>query len=151
MEVVPVRRSGGEGTLTPDAWRGQLGSFDWIVIAVPSTPETRHMIGEAELAAMRSNAVLVNIARGDVVDQGALVAALGTKQIEAALLDVTDPEPLPSDHPLWELDNAQITMHLSGRAQTRMFQRSADRFIENLGRWQRGEQVEPQLDLALGY
>jgi phosphoglycerate dehydrogenase-like enzyme len=151
MEVVPVRRSGGEGTLTPDAWRGQLGSFDWIVIAVPSTHETRHMIGEAELAAMRSNAVLVNIARGDVVDQGALVAALGTKQIEAALLDVTDPEPLPSDHPLWELDNAQITMHLSGRAQTRMFQRSADRFIENLGRWQRGEQVEPQLDLALGY
>ncbi|QKG70294.1 D-2-hydroxyacid dehydrogenase [Erythrobacter mangrovi] len=151
MEVVPVRRSGAEGALTPDAWRGQLGTFDWVVIAVPSTPETRHMIGEAELAAMRANAVLVNIARGDVIDQGALVAALGKKQIEAALLDVTDPEPLPPDHPLWELDNAQVTMHLSGRAQTKMFQRSADRFVENLERWQRGEPVEPQLDLALGY
>lgn len=151
MEVVPVRRSGAEGALTPDAWRGELGCFDWVVLAVPSTPETRHMIGAAELAAMRPNAVLVNIARGDVVDQGALVAALDKKQIEAALLDVTDPEPLPPDHPLWELDNAQVTMHLSGRAQTKMFQRSADRFVENLERWQRGEPVEPQLDLALGY
>lgn len=151
MEVVPVRRSGAGGALTPDAWRGELGSFDWVVLAVPSTPETRHMIGAAELAAMRPNAVLVNIARGDVVDQGALVAALDKKQIEAALLDVTDPEPLPPDHPLWELDNAQVTMHLSGRAQTKMFQRSADRFVENLERWQRGEPVEPQLDLALGY
>jgi len=151
MEVVPVRRSGAEGALTPDAWRGELGSFDWVVLAVPSTPETRHMIGAVELAAMRPNAVLVNIARGDVVDQGALVAALDKKQIEAALLDVTDPEPLPPDHPLWELDNAQVTMHLSGRAQTKMFQRSADRFVENLERWQRGEPVEPQLDLALGY
>ncbi|MFA6219536.1 MAG: D-2-hydroxyacid dehydrogenase [Erythrobacter sp.] len=151
MEVVPVRRSGGEGALAPDAWRGRLGNFDWVVVAVPSTPETRHMIGEAELAAMRPNAVLVNIARGDVIDQGALVAALDNKRIEAALLDVTDPEPLPPDHPLWELDNAQVTMHLSGRAQTRMFQRSADRFIDNLECWRRGEPVEPRLDLALGY
>jgi phosphoglycerate dehydrogenase-like enzyme len=151
MEVVPVRRSGSDGALKPDQWRGELGTFDWIVIAVPSTPETRHMIGAAELAAMKSNAVLVNIARGDVIDQAALVAALETKQIEAALLDVTDPEPLPADHPLWELDNAQVTMHLSGRAQTKMFQRSADRYIANLERWHAGEPVEPQLDLALGY
>ncbi len=63
----------------------------------------------------------------------------------------TDPEPLPEDHPLWGLENAQVTMHLSGRAQTKMFQRSADRFIANLDRWHRGEAVEPQLDLALGY
>lgn len=151
MEVVPVRRSGGEGTLTPDAWRGQLGNFDWIVIAVPSTPETRHMIGAAELAAMKSNAVVVNIARGDVIDQDALIAALERKGIEAALLDVTDPEPLPPEHPLWDLGNAQVTMHLSGRAQTKMFMRSADRFIDNLGRWHRGEPVAPQMDLALGY
>ena len=77
--------------------------------------------------------------------------ALETKSIEAALLDVTDPEPLPGDHPLWQLDNAQVTMHLSGRAQTKMFQRSADRFIENLARWHAGEPVQPQMDLALGY
>lgn len=151
MEVVPVRRSAAEGALGPDEWRAQLGSFDWVVLAVPSTPDTRHLIGAAELAAMKPSAVLVNIARGDVVDQDALIAALGEKRIEAALLDVTAPEPLPPEHPLWALPNAQVTMHLSGRAQTKMFQRSADRFIVNLARWHAGEPVEPRLDLALGY
>ena len=151
MKVVPVRRSGGEGALRRGEWRDKLGEFDWVILAVPSTDETRHMIGEAELAAMRPNAVLVNIARGDVVKQDDLVAALEAKSIEAALLDVTDPEPLPEDHPLWGLDNAQVTMHLSGRAQSKMFQRSADRFIQNLDRWHRGEKVEPQMDLAAGY
>ncbi len=151
MEVVPVRRSGAGGALTPDQWRGQLGSFDWVILAVPSTPDTYHMIGAAELAAMKPSAVLVNIARGDVVDQDALLAALREKRIEAALLDVTTPEPLPPEHPLWALDNAQVSMHLSGRAQTRMFQRSADRFIENLSRWHAGEPVRPRMDLALGY
>ena len=151
MEVVPVRRSAGEGALRPDEWRGKLGEFDWVILAVPSTDETRHMIGAAELAAMRPNAVLVNIARGDVVQQDDLVAALEAKTIEAALLDVTDPEPLPEDHPLWALENAQVTMHLSGRSQTRMFQRSADRFVENLHRWHKGEPVEPRMDLSAGY
>jgi phosphoglycerate dehydrogenase-like enzyme len=151
MEVVPVRRSRHENSLAPDEWRGQLGDFDWVVLAVPSTPETVGMIGAEELAAMKNTAVLVNIARGDVVDQAALVSALEDKRIEAALLDVTDPEPLPEDHPLWSLANAQITMHLSGRAQTKMFQRSADRFIENLERWHNGEPVAPRMDLTLGY
>ena len=151
MTVVPVRRSGADGALRPGEWRQKLGEFDWVVLAVPSTPETKHMIGALELAAMRPNGVLVNIARGDVVDQEALVAALREEKIEAALLDVTDPEPLPEDHPLWELGNAQVTMHLSGRAQTKMFQRSADRFIENLERWHKGDPVQPQLDLELGY
>jgi len=86
-----------------------------------------------------------------VVDQEALVEALQQEKIEAALLDVTDPEPLPQDHPLWAFDNAHITMHLSARAQTGMFQRSADRFIENLGRWHAGEPVEPRFNPALGY
>ena len=151
MTVVPVRRSGADGALRPGEWRQKLGEFDWVVLAVPSTPETKHMIGALELAAMRPNGVLVNIARGDVVDQEALVSALREEKIEAALLDVTDPEPLPQDHPLWELGNAQVTMHLSGRAQTKMFQRSADRFIENLERWHKGDPVQPQLDLELGY
>ncbi|MBT8427084.1 MAG: D-2-hydroxyacid dehydrogenase [Erythrobacter sp.] len=151
MTVVPVRRSGGEGTLRPGEWREKLGEFDWVILAVPSTEETKGMIGASGLAAMRPNAVLVNIARGDVVQQDDLVAALEAKTIEAALLDVTDPEPLPEDHPLWALDNAQVTMHLSGRAQTKMFQRSADRFVENLERWHKGEPVQPQMDLAAGY
>ena len=151
MTVVPVRRSGGEGSLRPGEWREKLGEFDWVILAVPSTDETRHMIAASELAAMRPNAVLVNIARGDVVKQDDLVEALEAKTIEAALLDVTDPEPLPEDHPLWDLENAQVTMHLSGRAQTKMFMRSADRFVENLERWHKGEPVGPQMDLVAGY
>lgn len=151
MEVVPVRRSGAEGALGPGEWRGELGDFDWVILAVPSTEDTHHLIGADELAAMKSSAVLVNIARGDVVDQAALMTALESKSIEAALLDVTTPEPLPEDHPMWALENVQVTMHLSGRAQTRMFQRSADRFIANLERWHSGEPVQPQLDPKLGY
>lgn len=151
MDVSKVRRSPGPGVLGPDEWRARLGEFDWIVIAVPATPETEGMIGAAELAAMNSDAVLVNVARGSVIDQQALTAALDAGQIGGALLDVTTPEPLPADDPLWALDNAQVTMHLSGKAQDRMFQRSAQRFLENLERYGRGEPLEPRVDYALGY
>ena len=150
-QVTKVRRTTGPDTLNPKQWRGELGRFDWIVIGVPATPETRHMIGAAELAAMKSNAVLVNVARGSVIDQDALVAALGAGQIGGALLDVTTPEPLPGDHPLWALDNAQITMHLSGNAQTLMFARAAERFLANLERYHAGEPLTPQVDYAAGY
>ncbi len=151
VEVTLVRRSGGANALGPDQWRDRLGEFDWVILAVPATPETDGMIGAGELAAMKADAVLVNIARGSVVDQDALICALEDKAIGAAFLDVTTPEPLPADHPLWTLDNAHVTMHLSGRAQTQMFQRSADRFIDNLARYERDEALTPQFDLSLGY
>lgn len=151
VEVVKVRRSGGDGVLRPDQWREQLGTFDWVILAVPATPETDHMICAAELAAMKPDATLINIARGSVIDQDALVQALKAGRPGQAFLDVTTPEPLPANHPLWSLPNAHITMHLSGRAQTKMFQRSATRFLENLGRFHRGERLEPQVDLSLGY
>ncbi len=151
MDVSKVRRSSGPGVLGPDEWRGRLGEFDWIVIAVPATAETEGMIGAAELAAMKSDAVLVNVARGSVIDQKALTEALEAGRIGGALLDVTTPEPLPADDRLWALDNVQVTMHLSGRAQDRMHQCSAQRFLENLERYKRGEQLEPQVDYALGY
>ena len=122
-----------------------------MILAVPATPETDGMIGAGELAAMKSDAVLVNIARGAVVDQPALVAALEKKTIGAAFLDVTTPEPLPADDALWSLDNAHITMHLSGRAQNQMFIRSAQRFLENLARYRRGEPVAPIFDPRRGY
>jgi phosphoglycerate dehydrogenase-like enzyme len=122
-----------------------------VILAVPATPETDGMIGAAELAAMKSDAVLVNIARGAVIDQPALVDALTAKTIGGAFLDVTTPEPLPADHPLWALDNAHITMHLSGRAQDKMFQRSADRFLDNLDKYLKGEPIGPIFDPALGY
>jgi phosphoglycerate dehydrogenase-like enzyme len=151
VEVTVVRRSGGEGVLTPDAWRARLGEFDWIILAVPATPETDGMIGTEELAAMNSDAVIVNIARGAVIDQPALVAALKAKAIGAAFLDVTTPEPLPADDVLWTLDNAHVTMHLSGRAQDKMFLRSAERFLDNLARYRRGEPVAPVFDPRRGY
>lgn len=151
MDVSKVRRSPGPGVLGPDEWRARLGEFDWIVIAVPATAETEGMIGAAELAAMNSDAVLVNVARGSVINQQALTAALDAGQIGGALLDVTTPEPLPTDDLLWALDNAQVTMHLSGKAQDRMFARSAQRFLENLERYGRGEPLEPRVDYALGY
>lgn len=151
VEVTKVRRSPGPGTLGPDEWRARLGEFDWVILAVPQTPETEQMIGAAELAAMKPDAVLINIARGGVVDQAALVAALQDRRIGGAFLDVTTPEPLPQDHPLWSLDNAVVTMHLSGRAQTRMFERAAERFLRNLSAFRAGGALESEVDLARGY
>jgi phosphoglycerate dehydrogenase-like enzyme len=151
IDVTVVRRTPAEGVLTPDQWRDQLAEFDWIILAVPATPETDAMIGAEELAAMKSDAVVVNIARGAVIDQPALVEALQAKTIGGAFLDVTTPEPLPEDHVLWTLDNAHISMHLSGRAQEKMFQRSADRFLDNLDKYCRGEPVAPVFDPARGY
>ena len=151
VDVAIVRRTPGPNTLGPDQWRERLGEFDWVILAVPATPETEGMIGAGELGAMKPSATLINIARGSVVDQDALVTALQAKTIGAAFLDVTTPEPLPADHPLWTTPNAHITMHLSGRAQDKMFVRSAARFLDNLARYIKGERLEPQVNLDLGY
>nr|WP_183030044.1 D-2-hydroxyacid dehydrogenase [Altericroceibacterium spongiae] len=139
VECVPVRHSAKDGALGPDEWRGRLDEFDWIVLAVPSTDETTGMIGAKELAAMKSEAVLVNIARGDVVDQDALVDVLRDRRIHAAFCEVTTPEPLPADHPLWSLDNAHISMHLSGLSNTKGRQVAAERFLENCRHFLAGE------------
>jgi phosphoglycerate dehydrogenase-like enzyme len=151
VDVTVVRRTPGPTSLAPDAWRARLGEFDWVILAVPATPETENMIGADELATMKQSATLINIARGSVVEQDALVSALRDKQIGAAFLDVTTPEPLPADHSLWALDNAHVTMHLSGRAQDKMFIRSATRFLENLERYRKGEPLAPLVNLDLGY
>ena len=135
----------------PRGWRSQIGSFDWIVLAVPGTPETRGMIGAAELAGMKREAVLVNFARADCVDQDALVEALSENRIGAAVLDLTDPEPLPQGHPLWSLGNAHITMHLSGIPTPASQARAAERFLRNCERFRAGEPLEAQVDLARGY
>jgi phosphoglycerate dehydrogenase-like enzyme len=153
VRVTGVRRSasGEPDMLGPDDWRTRLDDFDWIIVAAPATSETAHLIGAAELAVMKPSAFLVNIARGGLIDQPALIAALEAKQIAGAHLDVTDPEPLPADHPLWRAPNTLITMHLSGRAQTRMFQRAAALFLDNLNRYRNGETLVNEVDLDLGY
>lgn len=151
VEVTGVTRSGRDGTLTPDAWKPRLGEFDWVVLAAPSTDSTKAMFGAAEIATMKSEAWLINIARGDMVDQDALVAALKAKAIAGAFLDPTDPEPLPPDHPLWSAPNTFITMHLSGRSQTKMFQRAGALFVENLHAYLAGRPMKNVVDLAEGY
>jgi phosphoglycerate dehydrogenase-like enzyme len=146
-----VRRNPGGGVVGPDDWRPSLPHMDWVILTVPATPETDGMIGAEELAAMKSTATLINVSRGSIIDQDALVTALTEKRIGAAFLDVTTPEPLPADHPLWQLDNAHISMHLSGKSQSKMFTRGADRFLENLDRYRKGEPLSPQVNLSLGY
>jgi glyoxylate reductase len=108
-----------------------LADADFVVLTCPLTDETRGLIGAKELAAMKPTAILVNIARGPVVDTDAITNALATKQIHAAALDVTDPEPLPRSHPLLACPNLTITPHLgSATEQTR--QRMAEVSVENL-------------------
>jgi glyoxylate reductase len=108
-----------------------LAASDYVVLTLPLTPETRGLIGRAELARMKPTAILVNVARGPVVETDALTEALAARRIYAAALDVTDPEPLPRAHPLLRLDNVTITPHLgSATEQTRT--RMAEVSIENL-------------------
>jgi glyoxylate reductase len=108
-----------------------LAASDYVVLTVPLTAQTHGLIGRAELARMKPTAVLVNIARGPVVDTGALTEALAARRMYAAALDVTDPEPLPRDHPLLRLDNVIITPHLgSATEQTR--RRMAEVSVDNL-------------------
>lgn len=151
VSVTGVTRSGRDGTLTPDAWRPRLAEFDWVVLAAPSTGATRMMVGAGELAAMKRSAWLINVARGDMVDQEALLAGLDTGLIAGAFLDPTDPEPLPPEHPLWRARNAMITMHLSGRSQSRMLERGASLFLENLRAYLAGRPMRNVADLEAGY
>jgi len=151
VEVMTMRRTPAPGTLGPDEWRARLGEADWVIVAVAATPDTAGMIGAAELAAMKPGAAILNVSRGFVVDTDALLVALREGRLGAAFLDVTDPEPLPPDHPLWDFDNVHVSMHLSGRSQTQLLPRGAERFLDNLARYRRGEPLAHRVDLALGY
>ena len=151
VAVTGVTRSGRDGTLTPDQWQAKLGEFDWVILAAPSTGATKAMIGAAELAAMKPSAWLINIARGDMIDEAALLDALHGRKIAGAFLDPTNPEPLPSDHPLWSAPNCMITMHLSGRSQTKMFPRAAALFLRNIHAFRDGRSMENVVDLDAGY
>ncbi len=151
VAVTGVTRSGRDGTITPGDWPARLGEFDWVILAAPSTGETQAMIGGEQLSQMKRSAWLINIARGDMIDDDALLVALESGDIAGAFLDPTNPEPLPSDHPLWSAPNAIITMHLSGRSQTTMFSRGAALFLENLDAFLAGKPMRNVADLSAGY
>jgi phosphoglycerate dehydrogenase-like enzyme len=151
VEITGVTRTGRDGTLGPDAWRGRLGEYDWLILAAPSTYATRALIGAAELAAMKPGAWLINVARGDMIEEAALLAALADGPMAGAFLDPTDPEPLPLDHPLWSVPNALISMHLSGHSQTSMFANAAALFLDNLDAFIAGRPMRNVVDLDAGY
>jgi len=153
MDVTAVRRTpdSDPAIIGVDEWRGRLADFDWVILAAPATDETQHMIGADELATMKKTAWLVNIARGTLVDQIAAAEALKNKAIAGAILDTVEPEPLPADDPLWDAPNTFLTMHLSGNATSRMFERAAKRFVENFALYSKGETMIAEANLDLGY
>jgi len=135
---------------TPDELTVLLADADVVVLCVPLTPETTRMIDAQALATMKRGAYLVNIARGKVVDSDALVTALQSGHLAGAALDVTDPEPLPPAHPLWELSNVVITPHVAGRAALTRAQWSR-LYRENLRRFAAGEPLLNVVDKRAGY
>ena len=121
VETIGVRYSPEKGGPTDEicgfegeAIHDALARSEYVVLACPLTELTRGLIGREELATMRPNSVLINTARGGIVDTDALLGALRSNGIRGAALDVTDPEPLPPDHPLWDLENCLITPHTGG-------------------------------------
>jgi phosphoglycerate dehydrogenase-like enzyme len=154
-EAIAVTRRGRDvpgaaRTLSADRVGEVWGAARHVVIAAPATDGTRRLVGAAELAAMREDAWLVNVARGSLVDTDALVEALRAGSIAGAGLDVTDPEPLPDGHPLWELPNALITPHVATppEAERRHF---ALRVQENVRRLAAGWPLEGLIDPEGGY
>jgi phosphoglycerate dehydrogenase-like enzyme len=127
-----------------------LAASDVVVLALPLVQATLHVIGAAELAAMRPDALLVNIGRGPLIDQNALIAALEAGKLGGAALDVTDPEPLPADSPLWGFENVQITPHISGMS-ANYDALTADLFAENLRRYLAGDPLLNLVDRERGY
>jgi phosphoglycerate dehydrogenase-like enzyme len=134
----------------PDKLHEMLSECDFVVIALPLTPETKHFVGESELRAMKPSAYLVNIARGPIVDEEALIRALQEGWIAGAGLDVFEREPLPDDSPLWAMENALLSPHVAGFT-PRYDERATAVFSDNLGRYLSGKPLLNLVDKARGY
>ena len=132
------------------AIKSMFKECDFVLICVPLTPDTRNLIGEEELAALKPSAFLVDVSRGGIVQQAALLTALRDKKIAGAALDVFAEEPLPASSPLWKLSNLIITPHVSGIS-TAYNQRAVDLFAENLDRYITGAPLYNRFNPELGY
>ncbi|MFC4377014.1 D-isomer specific 2-hydroxyacid dehydrogenase family protein [Nocardia halotolerans] len=158
--VIAVNRSGrrvtGQGipadveTVPADQLARVWSHTDHVVVAAPATDRTRHLVGADELARLKPSSWVINVARGSLVDTGALVHALSAGVIGGAGLDVTDPEPLPDGHPLWTLPNAIVTPHDSNPPQLRLAA-FADHLGANVVRFLAGEPLHALIDPDRGY
>lgn len=129
-------------TFLPDA--------DYIISCLPATAETEKLIGKQELALMKKRAILINVSRGSVVDTGALTEALRDHMIAGAGLDVTDPEPLPAEHPLWQMENVLITPHLSGSSEHKE-ERRLSILLDLLERYMSGQELYNLVNFSSNY
>jgi phosphoglycerate dehydrogenase-like enzyme len=156
MHTIGVRRNSAiadpaiERMVGADEMLSILPEADFVINTLPGTNETRKMFGENEFRAMNESAYYVNIGRGRTVDTDALVHALQSGEIAGAGLDVTDPEPLPADSPLWQMENVIITGHYAGTT-PEYNRRAIDLFLDNLSRYVSGEALRNVVDWELGY
>ena len=127
-----------------------MSRTDWLIVAAPLTRSTRHIIDAGVLAELPRSASLINIGRGASVDEVALVAALNAGELAGAGLDVFETEPLPSDSPLWQMENVIITPHHAGDLDD-YAERVAALFLENLARYRAGQTLRNVIDKRLGY
>ena len=123
---------------------GLLPACDWLVLACPLTPETRGLIDARRFALMPKHAGFVNISRGEVIDEAALIATLKAGNLRGAYLDVFSKEPLPADSPLWDMSNVIMTPHNSASSPNN-YARGIEIFLGNLGRYLRGERLENEV------
>jgi len=155
MRVIGLRRGGGTApnfdTMFPrERLHELLAEADFLVMSAPLTPETEGMLGAAEFAVMKPSAFYICFSRGGIADDAALLAALQHKTIAGAGLDAHAVEPLPPESPFWNLDNVIITPH-HGAVSRETRRRGWDIFIDNLGRFQRGEPLRNLVDKTAGY
>jgi D-2-hydroxyacid dehydrogenase (NADP+) len=127
-----------------------LRQADFVVLSAPVTETTFHLLGERELSLMKRSAYLINIGRGKLVDEKALIAALESKQIAGAALDVFDTEPLPESSPLWGMENVSVTPHYSGMAEN-LWEKVAARFCENAILFKEGKRLIGTVNIKKGY
>jgi phosphoglycerate dehydrogenase-like enzyme len=155
LRTIAVRRTGGpvlgaSRVVTPDKLAAVASEADYLVIAAPLTPATRGAVSREVLAAMKPSAWIINIARGAIVDEPALIDALAAGKLGGAALDTFAKEPLPADSPLWAMPNVVITPHTSNSS-PKVRERTLTLFVENVRRYKAGEPLLNRVDWDAGY
>src|SRR4051812_30077456 len=155
LRVIALRRSGGQvagaaRVARPDALAEVVREADYLVVAAPLTPATRGAVSREVIAAMKPTAWVINIARGPIIDEAALIDALRAEKIGGAALDTFNKEPLPPESPLWTLPNVVITPHTSNSS-PKVRDRTLALFVENVRRYKAGEPLLNRVNVEAGY